>query len=217
MEHGLGTNAGGTAVPLLERVARHEHPGAAPAQRVASERRSIARQHDQRDLDVFTEAAGVFRKGQRACAGDELEAVAAEQARHLLIALRIGEHQRAAHHGDVGKIGSRGEIRTSYCNECSKERCICRAHAIEAPSLGIAGICSFHKCRSTKRSPARPHVPSASTSGRSRRPTLMRKMQVGSLVNSTKEFQRRSRKRCVRARHAGVSLPPVPRIAFVPT
>jgi opacity protein-like surface antigen len=50
-------------------------------------------------LDVFTEAAGVFRKGQRACAGDELEAVAAEQARHLLIALRIGEHQRAVHTG----------------------------------------------------------------------------------------------------------------------
>jgi len=35
-------------------------------------------------------------------------------------------------------------------------------------------------------------VPSASTRGRSRRPTLMRKMQDGSLVNSTMEYQRRS-------------------------
>src|SRR6266550_5529613 len=101
LEHGLGMNAGGAAVPLLERAPRHKHPRAAPAQRVASERRCIARQHDQRDLDVFAEAAGAFRKRQRACTGSELETVAAEHTRHLLVALRPGEQQGAAHHGDV--------------------------------------------------------------------------------------------------------------------
>src|SRR5205085_1257834 len=67
-------------------------------------------QYDQRNLDVFAEVAGAFQKRQRACAGDDLETVATEQARHLLVALRTGEHQRAAQQRDVVEIGSRGEV-----------------------------------------------------------------------------------------------------------
>src|SRR5262245_19831842 len=88
----LGLSAGSAAVTLLERAPRDEHAGAAPAQRVASKRRGVAQQYDQRDLNIFAEVAGALRNGQRACTGDEFETIAPEQARHLLIALRTGEH-----------------------------------------------------------------------------------------------------------------------------
>ena len=102
--------AGAASIALLEHLSRHEHPRATPAQRVSPQRHLIARQYDERDEDVFTQPVGAFSRRHRCRRRNERESVPTKQAHHLPVALRAGEHQGAAHDGNVGKVGGRAKL-----------------------------------------------------------------------------------------------------------
>src|SRR4029453_7796354 len=60
--------------------------------------------------DVLAETASAFTQGRGAVARNGLEAVPTEQADHLAVALRAGEHQGAAPDASVLGIGPYGEV-----------------------------------------------------------------------------------------------------------